>query len=83
MLIHIGNGYLVRDCDVVGIFDLDGAVTPEATTEFLKRMEAEGKCDSAVLDLPRSFVLEAAGSDEKVILSHISSTALASRDKGY
>ena len=83
MLIHIGNGYLVRDCDVVGIFDLDGAVTPEATTEFLKRMEAEGKCDSAVLDLPRSFVLEAVGSDEKVILSHISSTDLAGRDKGY
>jgi len=83
MLIHIGNGYLVRDCDVVGIFDLDGAVTPEATTEFLKKMESEGKCDSAVLDLPRSFVLEESKGEEKVILSHISSQALATRDKGY
>ena len=83
MLIHIGNGYLVRDRDVVGIFDLDGAVTPEITTDFLKRMESEGKCDSAVLDLPRSFVLEEAQGEEKVILSHISSGALASRDKGY
>ena len=83
MLIHIGNGYLVRDRDVIGIFDLDGAVTPEITTNFLKRKQAEGKCDSAVLDLPRSFVLEESGGEEKVILSHISSGALASRDKGY
>lgn len=83
MLIHIGNGYLVRDCDVVGIFDLDGEMTGEATTDFLKKMEAEGKCESAVLDLPRSFVLEASKGEEKVILSHISSQALASRDKGY
>lgn len=83
MLIHIGNGYLVRDRDVVGIFDLDGETTGEATTEFLKKMESAGKCDSAVLDLPRSFVLEALGEEEKVILSHISSSALATRDKGY
>jgi len=83
MLIHIGNGYLVRDRDVVGIFDLDGEVTGETTTDFLKNMESAGKCDSAVLDLPRSFVLEASDNEEKVILSHISSSALALRDKGY
>lgn len=83
MLIHIGNGYLVREQDVVGIFDLDGEVTGEATSELLKRAQAEGKCSSAVLDLPRSFVLTEDGGEEKVILSHISSASLAARDKGY
>ena len=83
MLIHIGNGYLVRDRDVIGIFDLDGDVTPEITTEFLKKRQEAGECESAVLDLPRSFVLEEADGKQKVILSHISSTALAGRNKGY
>ena len=83
MLIHIGNGYLVRERDVVGIFDLDGDVTPEITTEFLKKKEASGETESAVLDLPRSFVLEVADGHQKVILSHISSGALVGRNKGY
>lgn len=83
MLIHIGNGYLVRERDVVGIFDLDGEVTGEATSDLLRRAQSEGKCESAVLDLPRSFVLTEDGASEKVILSHISSASLAARDKGY
>ncbi len=83
MLIHIGNGYLVRDRDVIGIFDLDGDVTPEITTGFLKKRQEAGECESAVLDLPRSFVLEEVDGKQKIILSHISSTALAGRNKGY
>ena len=83
MLIHIGNGYLVRDRDVIGIFDLDGEITPDITTDFLKKREEAGECESAVLDLPRSFVLEVADGREKVILSHISSASLAGRNKGY
>lgn len=92
MLIHIGNGYLVRDRDVVGFFDIDGSVTPAITAEFLKSAERRGQCASAVLDLPRCFVLEVPeGSggdlrgrgrgkkDELVILSHLSSSALAKR----
>ena len=83
MLIHLGNGYLVRGRDVIGIFDLDGEVTPQITTDFLKKSQERGECESAVLDLPRSFVLEVEDGREKVILSHISSGALAGRDRGY
>lgn len=83
MLIHIGNGYLVRDRDVIGIFDIDGEVTPDITTDFLKKREEAGECESAVLDIPRSFILEADGDGQKVILSHISSSSLAGRNKGY
>lgn len=99
MLIHIGNGYLVRERDVVGFFDIDGNVTPPITAEFLRSAERGGKCASAVLDLPRSFVIESpersggasrvkirhgeGGSDELVILSHLSSSALAGRAEKY
>ncbi len=83
MLIHIGNGYLVRGDDVIGIFDMDGDVTPEATTEFLKAAQKAGKCESAVIDIPRSFVITQKNGEEKVILSHISSVSLSARQKGY
>ena len=58
MLVHIGNGRLVRDRDVIGFFDLDGSVTPADTSDFLKKAEKDGRCASAALDLPRSFVLK-------------------------
>ena len=83
MLIHLGNGYLVRERDVLGIFNIDGDVTDEITTEFLRTSEERGEVVSAVLDLPRSFVLESVKGKEKVILSHISSLSLAGRKKGF
>ena len=83
MLIHLGNGYLVRDCDVVGIFNIDGDATDEITTDFLRKSQERGEVESAVLDLPRSFVLESRDEGEKVILSHISSLSLAGRKKGF
>ena len=83
MLIHLGNGYLVRERDGLGIFNIDGDVTDEITTEFLRKSEERGEVVSAVLDLPRSFVLESVNGKEKVILSHISSVSLAGRKKGF
>ena len=83
MLIHLGNGYLVRARDVIGIFNIDGDVTDEITTDFLRKSEERGEVESAVLDLPRSFVLENSERGEKVILSHISSLSLAGRKKGF
>lgn len=83
MLIHLGNGYLVRDHDVIGIFNIDGDVTDEITTDFLKKSQERGEVESAVMDLPRSFVLEASKGKNKVILSHISSLSLAGRKKGF
>ena len=83
MLIHLGNGYLVRGDDVIGIFDIDGETTPQITTDFLKTAQKRGECESAVLDIPRSFVLTGGREGQKIILSHISSSALATRKKGY
>ncbi len=93
MLKHIGAGYLVREEDIVGYFDLDGKVDAAVTKEFLKNAEKLGRCDIAGEDLPRSFVLtskkkkSSAGSPseeervsgEKVIFTHISTQALKKR----
>lgn len=89
MLIHIGAGYLVREDDIVGYFDMDGKVDSAVTKEFLKNAEKKRRCDTAGTDLPRSFVLtsprrggraaQLSGDGEKVIFTHISTQALKKR----
>lgn len=73
---HIGAGKTARDKDIVGIFDLDGHVTPDATAAFLRAKQQSGKVGSAGDDLPKSFVLL---TDGTVVLSHISSSKLSAR----
>ena len=90
MLIHIGAGYLVREDDIIGYFDMDGKVDSAVTKDFLKNAEKMGCCDTAGTDLPRSFVLASAkkgggrkpqlsAGDQKVIFTHISTQALKKR----
>ena len=75
MYIHIGAGRMVRSRDVLGVFDMDGKWDSEITKEFLKAAEKNGATESAGDDLPRSFVL----TEDGVIFTHISSTAVAGR----
>lgn len=37
MLLHIGEGTLVRAENVIGFFDIDGDVTPADTRAFLRQ----------------------------------------------
>ena len=79
MFIHIGSGKSVKKSDLIGIFDIDGKITPEITANFLKKAQKEGKVDSAGEDLPKSFVLVGNKDKTEIIFSHISSTKLAER----
>lgn len=77
MYIHIGAGYNVRDKNVIGCFDMDGKWDSDTTRAFLKNAEKSGQTDTAGFDLPRSFVL----TDDKVIFTHISTTAIVGRSE--
>ena len=77
MYIHIGAGYNVRDREIIGFFDMDGKWDSDTTRSFLKNAEKNGKTESAGFDLPRSFVL----TDDKVIFTHISTTAIGGRSE--
>ncbi|MBR4203904.1 MAG: DUF370 domain-containing protein [Clostridia bacterium] len=77
MILHIGAGRLVRDRDILGCFDMDGHTDSAVNRAFLKNAEKQGRTESAGDDLPRSFVL----TDEGVIFTHISTTAIIGRVK--
>ena len=75
MYIHIGSGKAVRDCDIIGCFDMDGKWDSDTTKDFLKSAEKTGKTETVGDDLPRAFVL----TDGGVIFTHISTSAIFAR----
>ncbi len=80
MYLSIGNDMAVRDCNIIGIFDLDNTSTSKRTREFLDRAEREGEvvpCD----DLPKSFVLTVEYGFSRVHLTSLNAATLEKRLK--
>ena len=57
MFIHIGNNKVVRDKDILGIFDLDSSTVSINTRSYLKKAEAEKRVFTLGYELPKSFVI--------------------------
>ena len=58
MYIDIATDFLVRDSDIVGIFDLDNTTTAgRHTMNFLNEKQKEGKVTYLIKDIPKSFVV--------------------------
>lgn len=76
MYVDIDTDSLVNVDDVVGIFDLDNTTVNKFTNEFLNKMQAEGKIEYLVSDIPKSFILM---KDGTVFVVELSSQILKKR----
>lgn len=70
--LRLYNGDLVREDDIVGIFDLDLSTEAPASRKFLRESEAKGIVRVASRDIPRSFIV----TKDSVYLSHSSKSAI-------
>ncbi|MBR5093521.1 MAG: DUF370 domain-containing protein [Oscillospiraceae bacterium] len=77
--LHLGKGTLVREDEIVGIFDLDITSQSHLTRKFLAASERAGRVINAAEDLPRSFVLCRRKGETRVYLSQIASATLLKR----
>ena len=57
MYLHAGNNFMIREKNIIGIFDMDNATIGSDTKKFLKAAEKEGRLLSAVEELPKSMIL--------------------------
>ncbi|MGM9606150.1 MAG: extracellular matrix regulator RemB [Oscillospiraceae bacterium] len=80
MYLHLGQSVVVRQKDILGIFDLDITTSSFRTRKFLERAEREGRMITVTDDLPKSFVV-CQGKDGKAVvyLSQLSSATLRGR----
>ena len=70
MYVDIGTDFLIKNSDIVGIFDLDNTTTTTSyTNNFLNEKQRQGKVVYLVKDLPKSFVLTRDGTVYVVELS--------------
>ena len=76
MYVDIDTDSLVNGDDVVGILDLDNTTVNKFTNEFLNKMQAEGKIEYLVSDIPKSFILM---KDGTVFVVELSSQILKKR----
>ncbi|MBQ2676899.1 MAG: DUF370 domain-containing protein [Clostridia bacterium] len=79
MFLHLGMDTMVKQKDIIGIFDLDTATVSKHTRTFLSAAEKSGKVINVTYDLPKSFIVCESGNNEKIYISQISSTTLLKR----
>ncbi len=77
--IHLGKGTLVRDDEILGIFDLDITSQSHLTRKFLSLADKSGKVINAAEDLPKSFVVCEQHCEIRVYLSQMASATLLKR----
>ena len=68
MYVHLGMDSVVREDDIIGIFDLDSTTISKHTRKFLNFAEKEKKVINVSFELPKSFVLCGKKKDTKVYI---------------
>lgn len=75
MFIHLGENTVIRDKEIIGIFDMDTSTVNKATRDFLSLAEKSGRTKYVNYDLPKSFIL----TDNKIYISPINTATLNKR----
>ena len=84
MYLHIGQDTVLREQDIVGIFDMDNTTVSRITRDFLAAAEREGMVINVSEELPKSIVLCCpAGSWQRVYISPLSPATLLGRAESY
>jgi molybdopterin/thiamine biosynthesis adenylyltransferase len=80
MYLHIGNGDIVNNEDIIGIFDMDTATISSVSRQFLSSAEQKKEIRYGDSDIPKSFIVCAEEKKtQKIVFSRISSAALKLR----
>ena len=79
MYLHLGLETVVKENDVIGIFDLDSTTVSKHTRNFINKAEKEKKTVIVSYELPKSFILSGKRDEVKVYISPLSSLTLYKR----
>lgn len=79
MYIHLGNEMVVKDKDIVGIFDLETTTISKHSRKFLEVAEKNKQVINVSYELPKSFIVTSKNKHNKVYISQISTATLQKR----
>ena len=79
MYLHAGNNKIIREKDIIGIFDMDNSTVSHITRKYLAQAEREERLLAASDEIPKSFIVYKESGKIKVCISQISTTSLVGR----
>ena len=79
MYLHAGNNKIIREKDIIGIFDMDNSTVSHITRKYLAEAEHEGRLQAASDEIPKSFIVYKENGKIKVCISQISTASLMGR----
>lgn len=80
MYLHIGQDKIIKQEEIIGIFDLDNTTVSKVTRDYLSKKEKEKKIITVGYDLPKSFILSSDKKEgDKIYITQVSSSTLLKR----
>ena len=79
MYLHAGNNKIIREKDIIGIFDADNSTLSYITRKYLADAEKEERLISAKNEIPKSFILYKQNGKYMICFSQISTASLMGR----
>jgi len=89
MFLHLGQNVVVKEADIIGIFDIDNTTSSHITKKYLNIASQAGRVINVSEELPRSFILSGSncciGDDKKnnfyIHISQLSPQTLQKRSE--
>ena len=82
MYINIGTELLIRDNDILGIFDLDNTTVSKSTREYINNSEKNGECITiSIEELPKSFIVTTKNDKKEIYISPLNTSTIFKRIK--
>ncbi len=79
MYLHAGNNKIIREKDIIGIFDMDNSTVSHITRKYLAEAEKDGRVMTAKDEIPKSFILYKQNGKYMICFSQISTASLMGR----
>ena len=80
MYLHLGQEVVVKEEEVVGIFDLDNTTVSKASRDYLAHAEKNKQVINVSFELPKTFILTNNKKEgNRIYISQISSSTLVKR----
>ena len=86
MYLHLGRDVVVRQKDIIGVFDIENTTISRATRQYLNHAEKTGRVIYVNMELPKAFTIcvpprKKRAQTEQVYISQIAPRTLLKRTK--
>ncbi len=82
MYLNIGTEILIKDNDILGIFDLDNTTVSKATREYINTAAKNGECTTISFEeLPKSFIVTTRNDKKEIFISPLNTSTIFKRIK--